>query len=231
MKPLIVHSSEPVTLLGGGAALTTDVHEALSIAPRCVAADGGAELARRSGVTPEAVIGDFDSVSPETLDLTPVARQIRIAEQDSTDFDKALRHIAAPVVVGVGFTGVRMDHQLAALHVLAAYAHRPCVLLGAIEVLFLCPPRIRLDTRAGDVVSLFPMAPVAGTSEGLRWPIAGLAFDPMSRVGTSNMATGPLTLTMDGPAMLVLLPRAHLAGVTRALGSAPQDARWTARAG
>jgi len=231
MKPLIVHSSDPVTLLGGGAALSTDVHEALSIAPRCVAADGGAELARRAGVAPEAVIGDFDSVSPRTLDLTPRAGQMRITEQDSTDFDKALRHIVAPVVVGVGFTGARMDHQLAALHVLAAYADRPCVLLGATEVLFLCPPRIRLDTRAGDVVSLFPMAPVAGTSKGLRWPVAGLAFDPMSRIGTSNMATGPLTLTMDRPAMLVMLARAHLAAVTRALGSAPQHARWPARAG
>ena len=230
MNDFIVDSIEPVTLLGGGEALTTDVADALTIAPRCVAADGGGELARRAGVALDAIIGDFDSISPETLALTPKDRRFHVSEQNSTDFDKALRHIAAPVVVGVGFLGARLDHQLGALHVLVSRPDRPCVLLGAHEIAFLCPPQLRIDTSAGDIVSLFPFGQVSGTSTGLRWALDGLAFDPMWQTGTSNEATGPLSLTMNAPAMIVMLPRMYLASVTQALASASQAAQWPVRA-
>lgn len=230
MNHNIVHTSAPVTLLGGGEASVDDVNAALSIAPVCIAADSGAELARLAGVAPAAVIGDFDSISPETLALTPPERRLHISEQDSTDFDKALRHIVAPVVVGVGFLGARLDHQLAALHVLAAQPHRRCVLLGPREIALLCPPWINVDTQAGDIVSLFPLSKVSATSRGLRWDIEGVGFDPMAAIGTSNEATGALSLTMTAPGMILILPRRLLADVTKALAGAPLDARWPVRA-
>jgi thiamine pyrophosphokinase len=64
--------------------------------------------------------------------------------------------------------------------------------------------------RSGDRFSLFPMAGVTGRSEGLKWPIAGLQFAPDARGGTSNQALGPVRLQMDGPGMLVIVPRARL---------------------
>ncbi|WP_299045353.1 thiamine diphosphokinase [uncultured Tateyamaria sp.] len=227
----IVHSSDPVALFGGGAADLADVAAVQALATRFVAADGGAEVALRAGVALDAVIGDFDSVSPETLAQIPADRHHRIAEQDSTDFDKALRHIAAPLVLAVGFLGGRVDHQLACLSVLARYPDRPCILLGPEECVLLCPPALDLDTRAGEVVSLVPLAPVQGTSAGLRWGIDGLVFDPMVRVGTSNMAEGPVALTMTAPAMILIVPRRCLSSLTRALVHASRPARWPARAG
>lgn len=228
MENRIVYSSEPVTLVGGGVATPDDVRAALALAPTCVAADGGARIALETGVEIAALIGDFDSVGP-CLAQVPRDRQFRITEQDSTDFDKALRHISAPVVLAVGFTGGRMDHQLAALHVLAAYPERPCILIGETEVTFLCPPRMHLPVRAEDVLSLFPFAPVSGTSTGLRWEINGLHFDPERKIGTSNVAEGPVDLTISGPCMFVIVPRLRLAEVTQALASAPPSARWPAR--
>jgi thiamine pyrophosphokinase len=206
-----------------------DLADAMALAPVCVAADGGARLALNAGIDLAAVIGDFDSIGAE-LDQIPVERQIRITEQDSTDFDKALRHIAAPVVLAVGFLGGRLDHQLAALHVLLAYPERPCVLVGESEITFLCPPEVTLPLAGGDVVSMFPMAPVSGTSQGLQWEVGGLEFDPMVKIGTSNAALGPVALTMNAAAMLVVVPRARLGAVTQLLAHAPQDARWPARA-
>lgn len=229
MNIRIVDSLEPVTLVGGGVAHSADLAEAMALAPTCVAADGGVHLALEAGVDVEAVIGDFDSVGAQ-LSKIPIARQIEISEQNSTDFDKALRHIAAPLVLAVGFTGGRFDHQLAALHVLAAYPDRSCILIGETEVIFLCPPRVTLPLAESDIVSLFPMAQVAGTSEGLRWEINGLQFDPMVKIGTSNQAIGPVSLTMNAPAMLVVLPRARLEVVTQVLVHAPSSARWPARA-
>ena len=229
MNTAIVESVAPVTLVGGGAVYEGDLIEALALAPVCVAADGGARHALAAGVDPTAVVGDFDSIGSD-LDRIPRSRQIHIDEQDSTDFDKALRHILAPVVLAVGFTGARFDHQLAALHVLAAYPDRACVLIGESELTFLCPPQIELPLQAGDVVSLFPMAAVAGASDGLKWEINDLLFDPLAKIGTSNAALGPVFLTMGAPAMMVMVPRARLAAVTQVLKRAPQDARWSPRA-
>ena len=218
-----------MTLIGGGEATGRDLAEARRLAPTCVAADGGATLALAEGVPLAALIGDLDSVPPEDLARIPPKARHEIAEQESTDFEKALTRIDAPLVLGVGFTGARIDHQLAAFNALARFAHRPCILLGSREIVLLAPPRISLPTEAGEVVSLMPLMPVTGRSEGLEWPIAGLHFAPSGQIGTSNRATGPMVLEMDVPGMLLILPRRLMPSVSEALLD-PEAARWTARA-
>ncbi|TMM50828.1 thiamine diphosphokinase [Sulfitobacter sabulilitoris] len=230
MNTSLIEHNTPVTLLGGGQASAADLREALRVAPVCMAADGGAALALEQGIDLAAVIGDFDSIAPEHLVQIPSDRQHRISEQNSTDFDKALRSIAAPVVLALGFAGGRIDHQLSALHTLVARADRPCVLMGATEIIFVCPPELLLPTDTGDVVSLFPMAAVQGWSDGLHWPIEGLAFDPARYVGTSNRAQGPVRLRMAGPEMLCILPRRLMPQMVQRLAQLPPPARWPARA-
>lgn len=210
MSEAICQSSDPVALLGGGQATASDIAEVLNIAPKLVAVDGGLVTALAAGVTPLAVIGDMDSAPPDALKQIPKARQHRISEQQSTDFDKALRHVDAPVVIGAGFSGMRIDHQLAAFHTLLVRADRPCILLAQEEIVLIAPPEVALDMQAGEVVSLFPLVPVAGRSTGLEWPIDGLAFDPARIVGTSNRALGPVTLQMERAGMLLILPRRYL---------------------
>lgn len=226
----IVHGVCPITLVGGGQATPSDLHSALTLAPRCIAADGGAVLALQAGIMPEAVIGDFDSIPAEVQQQVPVDRLHRIDEQDSTDFEKALTRITAPVVIGVGFTGGRIDHQLGALHTLMVCADRPCVLLGPEELVFLAPPRMSLPTTGAEVVSLFPLGVVTGRSTGLHWPLDGLQFAPGGQSGTSNRATGPITVEVNAPALLMIVPRRLLKPVVAAL-AAPEAARWPARAG
>ncbi|MDW4499612.1 thiamine diphosphokinase [Sulfitobacter sp. D35] len=229
MKTKRLSSPSPVTLLGGGDLGEGDLALALGLAPLCIAADGGAEPALEAGIDLAAVIGDMDSVRPEALARVPPDRIHRIAEQDSTDFDKALRSVAAPLVIAAGFTGLRMDHQLSVLNTMVRRADRACLLLGALEIAFVCPPALDLPTRVGDVVSLFPLQPVTGRSAGLEWPIEGLDFAPGYRVGTSNRALGPVRIEMDGPGMICLLPRDLIAPVARSLLELPAHARWPAR--
>jgi thiamine pyrophosphokinase len=228
MNAPIVDSAEPVTLVGGGAASLADLAEARKLAPRLVAADGGARLCLAAGLAPEAVIGDMDSLDAASAAQLPAGALHRIAEQDSTDFDKALRSIRAPLVLGVGFLGDRVDHQLAALNRLVARPGRAVILLDRADVICHLPPELTLALAPGARVSLFPMAAVTGRSEGLAWPIDGLDFAPDARVGTSNAATGPVRLRMDGPGMLLLLPRDCLTTLAAALRRA---APWPARAG
>lgn len=219
----IVQSSEPITLVGG-ADLTSDLlHGALAHAPRLVAADGGADRALAFGVRPEAVIGDGDSISaPARAALGDVLHIVE--EQDSTDFEKCLARIDAPLILGVGFSGARLDHQLAVCNALVRVPARRCVLLGADDLIFLAPPALALDLAAGTRVSLFPMGAVEGASDGLEWPIQGLNFAPDHRIGTSNRALGAAHLSVTAPKMLVILPVACLAAVIAGLARA---ARWS----
>lgn len=218
MKAWIVDSSDGVTLVGGAQAGRSLLRFALRRAPVLVAADGGADRALAAGHMPAAVIGDFDSLSAAARGVIPAARQHVIAEQETTDFDKALRSVRAPFVLAAGFSGGRIDHGLAVVNALARHRGQPCVILGAEDAVFLCPPRITLRLTVGDRVSLFPLGPVVGTSTGLRWPIGGLRFAPDGRIGTSNEVSAPeVRLAFDAARMLVILPRARLDAALSAL--------------
>ncbi len=220
MTDMIVHSETAVTLVGAGPAGQHDLSMALARAPCLVAADGGAALALAAGHVPTAVIGDLDSLTEPDRARIPDDRLFEIREQDSTDFDKAMRNISAPLVLAVGFLGGRVDHQLAAFNTLVRHAETPCVLIGQSEVVFLAPPRSDLALTAGDVVSLFPMMPVTGRSQGLEWPIEGLTMRPSGRIGTSNRATGAVTLETDAPGLLVIVPTRALNAVMQAIAPA-----------
>ncbi|SHJ16179.1 thiamine pyrophosphokinase [Palleronia salina] len=201
--------SKALTLLGGGASDPADLAESLARAPGLVALDGGADVALAAGHTPALTIGDMDSISGTALAALPPDSVIRVDEQDTTDFEKGLSRVSAPLILGVGFTGGRHDHMLAALSVLVRL-RPPCVLLGGEDVIFAAPRRVMLDLAPGTRVSLFPLAPVTGRSRGLEWPIDGLTLSPVGRVGTSNRALGPVELSFDGPGPIVLLPRSCL---------------------
>lgn len=228
MKSAIVQSTGGLLMLGAGPVGRAQFRAAHALAPRIVAVDGGARRALALGYRPEAVIGDLDSLDSASLAALDEGTVHRIDEQESTDFDKALRNVVAPFVIGLGFWGARMDHGLAALNVLARHPDRRCLLLGGREVCFLCPPALDLTVPRGSRVSLFPMGPVSGRSEGLDWPIDGLEFAPGARVGTSNRAgTGRVSLRFTAARMLVMLPAASLPHAVRALApdAAPSPAR------
>ncbi|EEW25673.1 thiamine diphosphokinase [Rhodobacter ferrooxidans] len=217
MNHPIVESSEGVTLLAGGPLRRRDLALALARAPRLVAADGGADRALAVGRRPEAVIGDMDSLTPQGR-AALAGRLHEVPEQESTDFDKALRSIAAPFVLALGVAGGRIDHELAVLNVLARRPDRVCLLIGPEDVVFHAPATVTLALRPGDRLSLFPLAPVTGESDGLRWPIKGLRFAPGGVIGTSNEVTdGQVRLRFDAPGMLVLLPKARLDAALEAL--------------
>lgn len=218
----IIESEKPCLLVGGGDLWDEDFARARALTSAVVAADGGAAACLSRGVLPDAVIGDFDSLSPEMAARVPAERLHHIREQDSTDFDKCLRNITAPLAIGVGFGGARLDHELAALNVLCRRPERRCVLFGRGGLICLAPPRLSFAARPGEAVSLFPLGPVTGRSQGLHWPINGLQFAPSQQSGTSNRATGPVVLEFDSPHMLLWLEGERLEDLVCALSRQPQ---------
>ena len=203
----------PVLLLGGGPA-PSGLLEALL--PRCgavVAADGGANRLRADGPRPRAVIGDMDSID----DLSGWREEsgvdvLEVTEQDSTDLEKCLRLTRAPLYLGVGFLDGRLDHTLASLHALLAFADRRVVLLGEADAAFIAPRRWRAELEPGARVSIFPVAPCIGlASEGLAWPLAGLPLSAGETIGTSNRATqAAVGAEFDRAGAAILLERRFL---------------------
>lgn len=214
---IIVDADQPVTLLGGGETSAESLAQALGFAPLLVAADGGADRALAYGYTPDAVIGDLDSLGELARRTIPADRLHQIPEQETTDFDKALRSIRAPLVLGVGFLGGRLDHSLAALSGLLARPTPPCLLIGEVDLCFLAPLQLRLTLPIGSRLSLLPLREVSGRSDGLEWPIAGDAFRLGGRLGASNRVSGEVRLEFDAPGMLVILPNEALPAAIAAL--------------
>lgn len=231
MMGKIVFGSDFVTLIGGGAVYPGDLDVALAHAPQVVCADGGAKAALAAGLAPRAVIGDFDSLSDESRAQLSPQSLIHVAEQDSTDFEKALTRISTPLVIGVGFTGARLDHTLAVLHVMLRYPDRAVVLLAEEEIVLLAPPRLEMDLPEGATVSLFPLRRCTGRSEGLYWPIDGLEMAPGEISGTSNQAIGGrMVLEMERPGMILFLPKDQLGAVIPVLTAWPAPGQPSARA-
>ena len=121
-------------------------------------------------------------------------------------------------MIGIGFSGARLDHGLAVLNGLVQHPDRRCLLLSGQDVVFLAPREMALTLPKGSRLSLFPMGAVEGTSEGLRWPLEGLHFTPGGMIGTSNQVVGPVRLRFSADLMLVILPRSAMAAALDAFG-------------
>lgn len=222
----VVVSGRPVTLVGGGQVRAWDLRECLFHGPRLVAADGGADQILSLGRKPEVVIGDMDSISPEGRAALSPESLHPVAEQESTDFEKCLTRIQAPLLLALGVTGQRVDHALSVFNTLMRFPDRRALLVSEDDVVTLAPPSIEIQLVTETRVSLFPMGRVCGQSSGLFWPISGIDFAPGGRIGTSNRAVGPVRLTFSDPAMLLILPRATLPVLVNALLRAPA---WPSR--
>jgi thiamine pyrophosphokinase len=218
MKEKIVQSPLGITIIGAGRVSSKQIVKSLSLAPYVVAADGGAKVALKNSAMPDAVIGDFDGVGPWRNQI-PASRFYRISEQVSTDFEKCLRSIDTPFAIAHGVTGSRFDHSLAAMNALASHRGFPVLVLSGKDLIFLCPPRLVISLPIGTRLSLFPMAEVQGRAEGLEFPIEGLTFSPLGRIGTSNQTKSKdIVLEFNNSHMLVILPWKHLNCVLNALG-------------
>ncbi len=212
---------QPVTLAGGGPFDHVMLKEALSVAPVLIAADGAADRLAGWGEIPRAVIGDMDSIADMAVWQSRPSEIVHFSEQDSTDFEKCLYATEAPFYVGTGFTGGRMDHTLAAFHVMLARRDKTVILLSEVEVIALLPDGVKIDVDVapGALVSFFPLMPAKGVqSSGLRWPTDNLELAPGVMTSTSNQAIdGRVSVRFDGAGVLMFLERRYLKALIRAV--------------
>ena len=195
--------------------LEKDFDECFSVASVLIAADGGANYLEEKKYKLDHIIGDLDSLNNRTYWDSHGTNFIKISEQETTDFEKCLYTIDAPLYFCIGFIGRRVDHFLATCSTLVKYHHKNVILVGSHDIIFHIPEKIEMDLPRGTRLSLFPMNQVIGLgSSGLKWPIAHLEFHPSKRVGTSNQTIiNRVKIELSGNGMLIILPRSCLAFV------------------
>lgn len=192
----LVNDDQPLILVGNGACDLAGL--AAAPAGRLVAVDGGLRHCLAAGLTPQAVIGDMDSAGAGLLaSVGQETAVLALADQETTDLEKALQQFSAPFCLAYGFLGLRVDHMLATLSVLARFAatHK-VILVGADDLIHVTTQPFSMALRAGARLSVWPVGCVRfSSSSGLVWPVDGLTLCPDGQVATSNqMQTGHLTL-------------------------------------
>ena len=191
-----------LVIVGGGAVDFQLIRDLAAAGAHLVGADGGADQIVTAGEQPEAIIGDFDSLSAPDRWIGRT-QLLRIEEQDTTDFEKALYSTYAPVTIALGMTGRRFDHTLAALDAVARYARdRIIILVDEEDLAMALTGPFTFEVDEGDRVSVHPLAPIRfRRSIGLKYELNGLKLAPGERTGTSNEA-------MDGVFRIEPEPRA-----------------------
>ena len=183
----VISDNGIVKLVGNGSCDLTQ----LTKSPRgpIVAVDGGLRHVLKAGLSPAAVIGDMDSADLSELQaLSNPVDVYKCDDQDTTDFEKALLAFDASVFLAYGFLGLRVDHMLACLSVLARFVYiKKVILVGSSDLLHVTKGQFSMKLSAGARVSLWPISPVQfAASSGLVWPVDGLKLAPDGQVATSN---------------------------------------------
>lgn len=205
--PLVAFDG-PMAIVGGGAVDPALLRELAERDVALVGADGGGDAIGAAGLIPAAIIGDLDSLTDPAA-WEKRTRVIRIPEQVTTDFQKALYATSAPVTLALGMTGRRLDHTLAALSAVLQYApSRRLLLVDEVDVALAATGAVGFAARAGERVSIHPLQPIHfRRSSGLYYPMDGLTMAPGGLLGTSNAATGgPVEIVPadDTPWLLIL---------------------------
>jgi thiamine pyrophosphokinase len=121
-----------------------------------LAVDSGAELVRAAGLAPDVLLGDFDSIDPQTRAYYQANAIETLAfdpYKDATDIELALeavRQRGYSTIIATSALGGRVDHELATLGALAALSEqgmRVCVVEDVESCVFLSAD----DMRSGAV--------------------------------------------------------------------------------
>jgi thiamine pyrophosphokinase len=184
---------------------------------RIFCADGGTQHALALGLTPHAIIGDLDSLSPELvaeMEAAGVAIRRHPMHKDQTDLELALEvAIAEKPDEILLFTalGGRLDHTLANILLLAhpKYASVWFTLVDGPQWAILLRPHqsITIEGQPGDTLSLIPLSPKVSrvTLTGVEWPLEKATLSLGSTWTISNSLVNHQVTLQIGEGMVLLI--------------------------
>ncbi|MDR0795802.1 MAG: thiamine diphosphokinase [Tannerella sp.] len=141
---------------------------------RIICCDGAADALLQAGFYPEMVIGDGDSISPGAYNKVS-DRFICETEQETNDLTKAVLYAVSrnyTRLLILGATGLREDHTLGNISLLADYMDQAVVgMLTDYGVLTPAGGNMVFPAYPGQPISVFCMDQSPLTMRGLKWPV------------------------------------------------------------
>ena len=177
-----------------------------------IAADGGYDHIRRLGLTPDCVLGDFDSLGyvPEDANVFPV-------EKDDTDAMLAVRRGLAlgfdRFLLYGSLDGPRLDHTVANFQTLQFLADRGARgwLIGKDHIVTVIKNGcLEFPGTAEGIFSVFCMGEAASgvTLKGVQYELDNGTLTAGFPLGVSNHFVGkPATIRVENGSLLVICDR------------------------
>ncbi len=204
------------TILLGGDLEINERTRNLTSGTRVIAADGGMRHAQNLDLVPELWVGDFDSTPKELIACWPdVPREPYEPQKAETDGEiaakAAIQRGATSLIFAGALGGERTDHAL--MHLLFALSLQesglPVTLTsGEEEAWPLLPGDRQFDLPNESLFSIIALSGIAGLSiSNARYPLEAITLPAGSSRTVSNVALGPVNITLgSGKAILLARP-------------------------
>ena len=159
-----------------------------------ICADGGANSAKKIGITPDFIIGDLDSVDTGTLKyFRNKSKIIKVKRQNDTDVEKCLKFAIRNKyneVVLLGVTGNRLDHTIGNLGIVLKFFKKIRTHIVA-ENSLLTPYNnfVSLKSKESEIISIYAFDEKTSiTSMGLKYPLKNSKLPFGKKESTSNVS-------------------------------------------
>jgi thiamine pyrophosphokinase len=182
----------------------------LDNAEKIVCCDGAADKLLRYGLEPYAIVGDMDSINPESPGKYKDRLYRNTEDQESNDLTKAISFCIGKGFLNVailGATGLREDHTLGNISLLLEYAEYLSVrMVTDYGIFFPVNSGEMIKSYPGQQVSVFSVnRPAIVTSENLKYPMNELCLENLWTGSLNECISDNFVLSFKEGKLLVFL--------------------------
>lgn len=177
-----------------------------------IALDGGVRALREvydSAIKPHIVIGDFDSCSQDDREHFAGAQVIDAPSQEINDLEKGILkcdELGATEIWLLNALGLdRLDHSIAAMHILKKYhnPNRRLRLVSSHQILeFVKDAKVSFESEPGEPVGVFGFPSASVTSSGLEYEMSHYWVEGPQFSSSNYMADRFVTIDVKGEALV-----------------------------
>lgn len=168
--------------------------EMASKADMVVCADGGLKYTLDSGVEPDIVMGDFDSLPEEYLGKIKSDIEVKKfpPEKDFTDTEIALKKmcdLGCTDITILGAIGTRMDHVFGNFFTLIEVHKNGAtgrILDSHNEVKYLTIGETKINKGVFKYISIIPIEETMVSTQGFKYEVKAMTIKPGMTIGISN---------------------------------------------
>jgi thiamine pyrophosphokinase len=211
----VIENQEPALIIANGLASSNALlSELLEWSPYVVVLDGALQRVLERRIKFDAILGDFDSLNVDEIDLQnhQPLDVLHRPDQTKTDLEKALdflleeKKVTAANIIWAG--GLRTDHHLNNLFTLAKYSNRmKLCMYDDFTRIFSLPNSFEKHYPKGQILSLMPIGEVRGVStQNLKYNVSDFDMHSLGRTGSSNEVnkSGLVKITFESGVLLLM---------------------------